>query len=313
MSFLTKCRWVALCAVGCTGHSDAPAQGKAGEMVPVRVAGLQAAGVRVVDADRDTVRMARPATRVVSLVPSATDLIVALGGKAQLVGRTRYDRDTTVAAIPSVGGGLGPDLETLTALRPDLVIGWVGERKSLGPTISTGGCAFYAVPTRDTTDFYASAQAIGALIGRDSAATALIARVRGELTAIHASVAGRSTPTVLYVIWGSPPMTAGPRTFIGQLIGVAGGRDAFDDGSTDWPTVSMEQIIKRAPDVIVLPVGENAQQGAERLRNMPGWRSLPAVRAGRVVEVSADLMNRPGPLLGTVARVLRDAIHPESR
>jgi iron complex transport system substrate-binding protein len=229
-----------------------------------------------------------------------------------VVGRTRYDRDTTVAAIPSVGGGLDPDLERLTALHPDLVIGWVGERKSLGPQIAAAGAAFYAIPTRDTADFYKSTLAIGTLIGRDSAAAALAARVRGELAAVHASVAGRGTPTVLYLIWGSPPMTAGPRTFIGEMIGVAGGRDAFDDGRTDWPTVSMEQIVRRAPDVILLSVGEDKRQGAERLRSAPGWGSIPAVRNGRVVEVSADLMNRPGPMLGTVARVLRDAIHPDA-
>jgi len=106
-------------------------------------------------------------------------------------------------------------------------------------------------------------------------------------------------------------MTIGPHTFIAQLIHAAGGRNAFDDASIDWPRVSMEDIVARAPAVILLSVGEDRRSGAERLRTTPGWRDLPAVRAGRVVEVPADLTNRPGPEIGTVARLFRDAIHPE--
>jgi ABC-type Fe3+-hydroxamate transport system substrate-binding protein len=271
-----------------------------------------ASGVRVVDGDGDTVRLAAPAQRVVSLVPSATDLIVAVGGKAQLVGRTRYDRDSSLASIPSVGGGLDPDLERLAALRPDLVITWSPSASSpLRARLASQGIAVYAVPTRDTAAFFASAHAIGALIGRDSAATALATAVRDTLAAVHASVAGKATPSVLYLIWGDPPMTVGPHTFVGELIGVAGGRDLFGDATVDWPRVSMEAIVQRAPDVIVVATGEDVQRGAERLQQTPGWRALAAVRAGRVVPVPADLMERPGPGLGRAARVLARAIHPE--
>jgi iron complex transport system substrate-binding protein len=307
-TFFRQIVFAVVATAGCGGHD----RGRAASGAPVQIPGLVAATVQVTDADDVVVRVPHAARRVVSLVPSATDIIVAMGGRPLLVGRTRYDRDTTVAAIPSVGGGLDPDLERLTALHPDLVVGWVGERKSLGPQIAAAGAAFYAVPTRDTQDFYTSTRAIGALLGRDSAASALIATVRDSLAAVRASVAGRGTPTVLYVIWGNPPMTAGSKTFIGQLIGVAGGKDAFGEGFTDYPNVSMEQIVRRAPDVILLSVGENKQRGAEQLRTAPGWASLPAVRAGRVVEVSADLMNRPGPHMGTAARVMRDAIHPDA-
>jgi iron complex transport system substrate-binding protein len=131
------------------------------------------------------------------------------------------------------------------------------------------------------------------------------------MAAVHAAVAGRPTPSVLYLIWGDPPMTVGPHTFVAELIGVAGGRDLFGDATSDWPRVSMESILQRAPDVIVVAVGEDAQRGAERMRDTPGWRSLAAVRASRVVSVPADLMERPGPGLGRAARILARAIHPE--
>jgi ABC-type Fe3+-hydroxamate transport system substrate-binding protein len=276
------------------------------------VANATAASVRVVDGDGDTVRLAAPAQRVISLVPSATDLVVALGGRGQLVGRTRYDRDTSLASIPSVGGGIDPDLERVAALKPDLVIAWSPSKSSaLRARLQAQGIAVYAVPTEDTAAFYASDSALGALIGRDSAARALAAAVRDTMAAVHAAVAGRPTPAVLYLIWGDPPMTVGPHTFVAELIGVAGGRDLFADATTDWPRVSMEAIVARAPDVIVAAVGEDPTGGAERLQSAPGWRGLAAVRSGRVVQVPADLMERPGPGLGRAARVLARAIHPE--
>jgi iron complex transport system substrate-binding protein len=270
------------------------------------------AAIAVVDGDGDTVRLREPARRVVSLVPSVTDLIVAIGAKPQLVGRTRYDRDTSLAAIPSVGGGLDPDLERLAALKPDLVITWSPSKSSvLREHLRAEHIAVYAAPTRDTAAFFASDTALGALLGRDSAARALARQIRDTMAAVHAAVAARPTPSVLYLIWGDPPMTVGPHTFVGQLIGVAGGRDLFDDATTDWPRVSMEAILQRAPEVIVVAVGEDAQRGAERMHEAPGWRSLAAVRAGRVVPVPADLMERPGPGLGRAARILARAIHPE--
>jgi ABC-type Fe3+-hydroxamate transport system substrate-binding protein len=275
-------------------------------------ASAASATISVIDGDGDTVRLPHPAARVVSLVPSATDLVVALGAKPQLVGRTRYDRDTSLAVVPSVGGGLDPDLERLAALKPDLVITWSPSKSSvLREQLRAQHIPVYAAPTRDTAAFFASDAALGALLGRDSAAHVLAAQIRDTIAAVHAAVAGRPAPAVLYLIWGDPPMTVGPHTFVGELIGVAGGRDLFDDATTDWPRVSMEAILQRAPDVVVVAVGEDVQRGAERMRDTPGWRSLAAVRAGRVVSVPADLMERPGPGLGQAARVLARAIHPE--
>jgi iron complex transport system substrate-binding protein len=267
-----------------------------------------------IDADGDTVRLAYPAQRVVSLVPSATEIVAALGATPQLVGRTRYDREPALASVASVGGGIDPDLEQLTALRPDLVLLWEGTHGAAARSaIAARGIATYATPIRDTASVFSATAALGHLLGRDSAATALAARMHDELAAVRQSVAGKPTPTVLFAIWGDPPMTIGPHTFIAELIHVAGGRNAFDDATTDWPQVAMEEIVARAPAVILLSVGEDQRGGAERLMAAPGWRDLPAVRAGRVVEVPADLTNRPGPEIGTVAQLFRDAIHPEAK
>jgi iron complex transport system substrate-binding protein len=116
---------------------------------------------------------------------------------------------------------------------------------------------------------------------------------------------------VFYVVFNDPPMTAGPQTFIGQLISLAGGRSIFDDARQNWPNVAIEEIVRRDPDVLIVPVGEFKTNSADRFHHMPGWRDLRAVRMGRIVTVPADLMSRPSPSIGEAARVLEHALHPE--
>lgn len=271
-------------------------------------------GMTLVDGDQDTVRLSAPARRVISLVPSATDLIVGMGLQDRLAGRTRYDKAAAVATVASVGGTIDPDLERLFALHPDLVLAWEGTKGTAQrQAITAHGVPVYAVALRDSAALFKTVHDLGTMMAGDSIASTLAATLRAQLDSVRASVAGRTRPTVLFAIWGDPPMTIGPHTFLAELIRVAGGRNAFDDATVDWPRVSVEEIVHRAPDVVILSVGEDSTRGAEALRNAPGWRTLPAVRNGHVVEVSADLTNRPGPQFGETAREFRDAIHPEAK
>jgi iron complex transport system substrate-binding protein len=268
----------------------------------------------LVDGDGDTVRLSAAAHRVICLVPSTTDLIVALGLQHQLVGRTRYDKAPAIATVASVGGTIDPDLERVFALKPDLVIGWTGTKGTAQrQSIAAHGIPLYAAPLRDSAALFKTIHDLGTMLGADSTATSLATSLRSQIDSVRASVAGLPRPSVLFAIWGDPPMTIGPHTFIAELIQIAGGRDVFDDAAIDWPKVSVEEIVNRAPDVVILSVGEDSTRGAEALRRAPGWRTLPAVRTGHVSEVLADLTNRPGPSFGVAARAFRDAIHPEAK
>ena len=273
---------------------------------------VRAAGVEITDDGGRVVRLATPARRVISLIPSATETLVALGAADRVVGRTRYDVAPEIASRPSVGGGLDPSVEAIVGLRPDVVIGWENDkRQAVREKLTAVGVPVVSLRTDDTTDVFRNVATLGRLTGRDSAAAALQRSLRAELDEVRRSVAGRPTPSVFYVVFNDPPMTAGPQTFIGQLIGLAGGRSAFPEVRQPWPTVSMEELVRRQPDVVVLPVGEFVSNAADRLRGRAGWRELRAVRDGRVVTVPANLANRPGPHLGEAARALRAALHPE--
>jgi iron complex transport system substrate-binding protein len=285
--------------------------GRAAPHATARGAASDSALTLVDDAGR-TLSLAHPARRIVALVPSVTETVVALGGAGQLVGRTDFDKGAAVEHLPSVGGGLDPSLERIVALRPDLVLGWeTTGRPELRDRLTALGIPVFAVKTEDTTDVFRAVRNLGRLTGRDSAAAALAARLRAELAEVHARVAHVRRPTVFYLAWNDPPLTAGPHTFVGQLLEVAGARNVFADASALWPTVSLEEIVRRQPDFVVLPAGEQGAARLEQLRGAPGWRELRALREGRGVLVPAEVMNQPGPRLGEAARAMLAAVHPE--
>ncbi len=113
---------------------------------------------------------------------------------------------------------------------------------------------------------------------------------------------------MLYVVWHDPPRTTGPGTFIDELITIAGGANVFADVGAPWPAVSLEEVVRRDPDYIVIPRGTGHSVQPEWLDDLPGWRDLTAVREQRVVTVDSDLFNRPGPRVVEAARTLGQAL-----
>ena len=290
---------------------------RCGDRSPTARPATPAAGLTVTDDGGRPVHLAGPARRIICLIPSATETLVALGATDRLVGRTRYDVASEVAALPSVGGGLDPSVEAIVALHPDLVLGWENDkRQQVREKLAALGVPVFSLRTEDTVDVFRNIATIGRLTGRDSAATAVAAGIHRDFDVVRRSVAGRPQPRVFYVVFNDPPMTAGPHTFIAQLIGLAGGETVFPDVQALWPTVAMEEIVRRAPDLVIVPRGTRSQGEAPgtalaELRQRGGWRDVGAVRAGHVATVAENLVNRPGPHLGAAARALRAVLHPE--
>jgi len=287
---------------GCGGRADGGAR--------ARSASADSA-VSVVDDAGRTVRLDRPARRIVALVPAVTETVISIGAGGSLVGRTDYDRGEMVERLPSVGGGLDPSIEKLVSLHPDLVLGWeTSGRTELRDRLTALGIPVFAMKIEDTTDVFRSVRNLGALTGRGRAADSVSASIRRELDAVRASVASSPRPSVFFLVWNDPPMTAGARTFVSQVIEIAGGRNVFGDQAALWPSVSMEEIVRRQPDFVLVPVGERGMVRLEAMRTAVGWRELRALREGRGVPVPSQVVNQPGPHLAEAARAIRDAIHP---
>lgn len=267
--------------------------------------------VVLVDDHGDTVRLARPATRVISLIPSANETLIALGAAERIVGRTPYDVDPAINTKPLIGTGLSPNLETILSLKPDLVVVWSSDKRGdIQAQLTRAGVPTLAIALQDTTDAFRALALLGDAIGERGRSIVLADSLRQTFAATRASVANVRIPRVFYVVFNNPPMTTGPNTFIAQILALAGGANIFADALTNWPTIPMEELVRRDPDVIVLPVGEMPDSAVSRLHALPGWRDLRAVREGRIVRINANLASRPGPNMGRAAVTLRDLLHP---
>lgn len=292
------CVFMLLLAACQGGGKDVPAAG---------------AAIALTDDAGRAVRLAAPAQRVVSLVPSVTETIIALGAGQRIVGRTEYDRDTSLAAVPLVGRGLSPSIEAIVALRPDLVVLWSSDKRGdMRSQLEKAGIPVLALQVQDTTDAFRVVRLMGEALGRQAAGSTLMDSLRASLKETASMAAQRSRRRVFYVVYNDPPMTAGPGTFIDQLLDIAGADNVFADATANWPTVSLEEVVKRDPDIVVLPVGEMSPQVGERLKSTAGWRELRAVKNGCVALVDADLVNRPGANVAVAARRLEILLHDET-
>jgi iron complex transport system substrate-binding protein len=237
-----------------------------------------------------------PPRRIVSLVPAATAILLELGAEARLAGRTDYDRDPALASLPSVGGGLDPSLEVLLSLRPDLVVRFHGPSDRRTPErLDAAGIPHLAVRPDTLGDVFRMVGLLGQLVDRKDAATRLEARLRGELAAVETRVQGAPRPRVVILLGGDPPWVAGGETFMHELLELAGGTNLFADEGDLYAPVSVEEILRRRPDLLL------ATEGARVPR---GLRGIAVLRA-------PESLVEPGPDLGSAAEAVARLLHPD--
>ena len=276
--------------------------------------------------------VARPRSRIVSLVPSATETLVEIGAGDRLIARTRYDVQPELASLPSLGDPLNPSIEALVELAPELVVLWParGHGASVGERLDALGVPWYGALVHSVGDFRRLTANLGRLLRMERAADSILAVVAADLRAAADSWTGRDPVPVVYVVQQDPPTTVGPGTFVDSILAVAGAANVFRDVRSAWPQVSMEQVVWRAPEYVIVPVQEygtprvepsvldrsgspvapgTPDPSASALAAAPGWRAVPAVAAGRVISVDASLFGRPGPRMGAAAAYLAERLN----
>jgi iron complex transport system substrate-binding protein len=269
------------------------------------------ATLSVIDDSGRTVELAAPAASIVSLIPSMTDVILSFGAADRLVARTRYDTDRRLAGLPSLEDALTPSIEWLVSRNPDLVIAWPDRQsRTVVTRLVELGIPTYASTIETLDDMRRGIRNVGVLLALDAAADSLVAALDSAIASVRTAVSDRERLDVLYLVGLEPPVSVGPGSFVHELIGVAGGRNVLDDASTSWPPVSVEEIVSRDPDVVLVAVALPEAEVLRRLRETPGLRRLEAVRQDRVRVLDPSLFNRPGPALIEAVRVLASAIHP---
>ncbi len=282
-------------------------------LVLLLAAAAPAAALTTRDMAGRPVTLAAPPARIVSLVPSVSEILFALGAEDRLVGVTDFcDYPPAARAKPSVGGMIDPSLETLVTLRPDLVVATTeGNREETFTQIARLGIPTYLVAAHRLADVTALISRLGVLTGRRAAAAALVARLEARIDAVRRAVAGRPRPRVLYVLWPEPLIVPGRGSLVTELIRVAGGESISAADAEAYPRYSLEAAVAKAPEVILL-ANHGARRGPIDRERWQRLAALPAVRAGRLHDVNGDLLHRYGPRLVDGLEQLARAIHPEA-
>ncbi len=248
-----------------------------------------------------------PGPRVVSLVPSVTEVVYALGVEKALVGNTNQcDFPEPARAGYKVGDFMTPDLERIIALKPTLVFLTLPIHQQLLVRLGELRIPTYVSRPTDIPAVFREIDSVGTLLGRPARAESLVASMRARLDALPAFA---DTPRLYVEISGTPLMTAGGGTFINELVARAGGRNVFESALQEYPVIDAEAVLKADPQVILLL---HPDMCAQDVWQRVGWQRISAVMDGRVYDdLDEDLFFRPGPRIVEGVLLLARLLHPE--
>lgn len=267
----------------------------------------------LVDEIGRTVRVPQPVRRIVSLAPSLTETIYALGLQDRLVGDTDYcDYPEDARKKPKVGGATNPSIEQIIALHPDLVL--VTKGLNLLETVRALehlGIPSYATDPHTVQQILSSTQRLADVLGASDAGAAVSADLQQHLAALNQLLSGVPPRRVLFVVWAEPLISVGKDTFIADALRQAGAVSIVDSGQ-NWPLVNLEEVLRLQPEFLIFAAShsETAPRDLDSFTTLPGWRRLDAVRNHRFAVIS-DAVNRPAPRLVSAIEQLARQLHPE--
>ncbi len=280
----------------------------------------------IVDFTGQTVIIQEQPKRIISLAPSITEIIFALGQQDKLVGVDQYSnyppqlQDLEKSGkIQVVGGFSNPNYEKIVSLKPDVVFTVQGVQLQIAHRLRSLGLKVVVLGTKDMNDIVSSIILMGKVLGVDDASLKLAEQVTGDLESLAAiSYRFNTTPTVGVIVWNNPIFVAGKESFMTSLLEMAGGENAFYNYSQAYPMISPEDLFNANPDIIVFTDGSGVSNYTDAmawLKSIPGGASLKAVQTGEVYVVHgsySDMLVRPGIRSPAAGLLLLAIIHPET-
>jgi cobalamin transport system substrate-binding protein len=261
-----------------------------------------------------SVRIPNPVRRVVSLAPSLTESIYALGMENLLVGDTDYcDYPPEATKKHKVGGAINPSLEEIAALKPDLVLVIKSlNRPETVQQLDRLGIAAYATDPHTIDEIRSSVRRLAEILGNAAAGEVLDAALLQQETALQKKLQNAAPKRVLFIVWTDPLISIGKHTFIADALAHAGAISVVES-SQDWPQMSLEEMARLQPEFLVFASGhsEAVSRDMEALAKRPGWDELDAVKHRRFAVIS-DAVNRPAPRLFSAVEDLARQLHPEA-
>jgi iron complex transport system substrate-binding protein len=253
------------------------------------------------------VAIGKPPARIVSLNPTTTEILFAIGAGRRLVGRSQYDvLPESASTIPSLGPALRPSVEAIVAANPDLVILYASEdnrpafdrlRQAAIPTV--------AFKLDSIEQFRRDTRLLGLLTGDSARAEAVVDSVSATLDRVRRATASLPRPSVFIPTWDKPIIAIGGGSFLSELLDIAGATNVYASVRTPSVAVTLEDVVARNPDFVV-----TGKESAATIRASPAWSVVPAVRDGHVLVLDFDMASRPSVQLGAAAVSLAKLLHP---
>lgn len=306
---------IVLCSISC--NSDAS---KTDSITPAQT--NSEFPVTVIDDQKRKIEILKKPVRIVSLLPSHTEILFAVGAGDQMVGCTtncNFPPETSKLKKVSLTNPGSVSLETLVAMKPDLVLLGGDYHRGISEQLTKLKIPVLSFDPQSMAAIQSSIQRISVATGHVESGDQLIQKLDREMTSIQKQVKPyqkQGKPRVFYQVWDQPLMTAGPTSFIGELIQLAGGDNIFKDVKLAYPQVSEESLIVRNPDVILLPRTKGGpSDAAEAIRTLSersGWKQMNAVKNKRVYLLEDDLVSRPGPRVVLGLQKVAQALYPEA-
>jgi len=259
-----------------------------------------------------TIRVPASPRRIVSLAPSITESLFAIGAGPALVGVTEYCTYPPAAArVPRVGGLTSPNLEAILALQPDLVLmSMEGNRQEDFTQFERFKIPVVVSNPRTLGGIFRSLRQLGDLTGHPREAGALVDSLEGRLRTVRASIAGEPVGTLLFVSL-QPPIVAGGKTFLNEILEAAGARNLAAGAIGTYPALSREAILAADPDALFV-TADLLPADAALTDLFPEWKILRAVRGGRVYRIDPDIVSRPGPRAVDAIEQISSLLHTGS-
>lgn len=263
------------------------------------------------------VKFARPPRRIVSLSPATTELLFALGLAECVVGVTKHCNYPPAALnITRVGAGTleGISRELIVSVEPELILCKWDNHQPLVETFEQLNIPIFAVGAESLEELFEEAEWIGEICGREAEADELVSKMKSRLSRLRKVVAARTSGAkpkrVFYEVWDDPLMSAGPGSFIGEILQLAGLENIIRDTPGRYPRVSAEVVLQNDPEVILAPTTHFQDVEISAFAHRPGWSDITAVREGQIFLIDGDQVSRCSPRLLDALQQIVTSVYP---
>lgn len=273
-----------------------------------------ASGATVTDEVGRKVEVQPKPARIISMAPNITEILFALGLADRIVGVSSYCNYPPEALKKEpIGGYINPSLEKVVSLRPDLVIGTAdGELRPFVNKMASMGISVYITNPGTVDEVIRTIRHVGELTSSLSEALKLGRFMRQRIQGVEERVKGRPRPRVLHLLSFEPLMSSGKGSFVHDLIELAGGENIVKGLKARHPRISMEEVIAKDPQVILLSGMVLKDPGGEQKHWWDRWKEISAVKSGRIHVIHPDIIHRPSPRIVDGLEAVAKAIHPEA-